>query len=189
MTKDQAMIMNECSKGDSRYQKLLYEEYHSILMKVAFRYVSTYEQALELTQNGFLKIFHEFIGFKFDQSVLSRETLFTWIKKTFIVTLVDHIKSAFDLYKPRPIPEDIWKQHDGPFTDEERMHIELIKILKSLPIMYRLVFNLHIMDGFTHGEIGGMLGITVKGSKQYLIKARENLTNHSINPVISWVHT
>jgi RNA polymerase sigma factor (sigma-70 family) len=175
MMKDHAMIMNECAKGDSRYQKLLYEEYHSILMKVAFRYVSTYEQALELTQNGFLKIFHEFIGFRFDQSVLTRETLFAWIKRTFIVTLVDHIKSAFDLYKPRPIPTDIWKQHDGPFTDEEMMHIELIKILKGLPTLYRLVFNLYVIDGFTHFEIAGMLGTTVEGSKQNLIRAREYL--------------
>jgi RNA polymerase sigma factor (sigma-70 family) len=169
------MIINGCAKGDSKYQKLLYEEYYSILMKVTFRYVSTYEQALELTQNGFLKIFHEFIGFRFDQSVLNRETLFTWIKRTFINTLVDHIKSALDLHMPRPIPGDTWKQYDRPFTDEEMMYIELIKILKGLPTLYRLVFNLHVIDGFTHFEIAGMLGITVESSKQNLIKAREYL--------------
>jgi RNA polymerase sigma factor (sigma-70 family) len=175
MMMNQSMIISGCAKGDSRYQKLLYEEYYSILMKVAFRYVSTYEQALELTQQGFLKIFHEFSSFRSDQYIIPKKTLFAWIKRTFIITLVDHIKSAFDLHKPRPIPGNVWEEFDRPFTDREMMSIELIKILKGLPIMYRLVFNLHIIDGFTHGDIAGMLGITVEGSKQYLIKAREYL--------------
>jgi len=170
-----ATIFKGCAKGDPRYQKLLYEEYYSISMKVAFRYVSTYEQALELTQNGFLKIFHEFFSIRLDKDVTSKEALSAWIKRTFIITLVDHIKSAFDLYKPRPIRGDIWKQYDRPFTDEEMMHIQLIKTLKGLPIIYRLVFNLHVIDGFTHGEIAGMLSITVEGSKQNLIRAREYL--------------
>ena len=172
---NRAMIISGCAKGDPRYQKLFYEEYHSILMKVAFRYVSTYEQALELTQNGFLKIFHEFIRLRFDQYVITKETLFAWIKRTFIVTLVDHIRSEFDSHIPRPIPEDIWNQYDRPFTDKEMMYIKLIKILKGLPTLYRLVFNLYVIDGFTHREIAGMLGITMEGSKRNLIRAREYL--------------
>ena len=181
MMTNRAMIINGCTKGDSTYQKLLYEEHYSYLMKVAFRYVSTYEQALELTQNGFIKIFHEFIGLRFDQSALTKEILLGWLKRTFIITLVDHIKSAFDLYKPWPIPGDIWKQYDEPFTDEEMTHIELIKLLKGLPALYRMVFNLHVIDGFTHGEIAGMLGFTVEGSKQNLMRAREYLNKSFAN--------
>ena len=170
-----AMVTRGCAMGVPTYQKILYEEYYSILMKVAFRYVSTYEQALDLTQNGFVKIFHELIRVRLDKELLTKEILYAWMKKTFIITLVDHIKSVFNLHKPRPIPADIWKQHDGPFTDEEMMHIELITLLKGLPTPYRLVFNLHVIDGFTHFEIAGMLGITVETSKQNLIRAREYL--------------
>ena len=168
-----SMIINGCTNGDSRYQKLLYEEYYGILLKMAFRYVSTYEQALELTQNGFVKIFYELNGVSLDKDELTKETLSTWIKRTFIIILVDHIKSAFNLHKARPIPGDIWKQYDRPFTDKEMMHIELITILKGLPILYRLVFNLHVIDGFTHREIARVLDTTVEDSKQNLIKARE----------------
>ena len=180
-------IINGCAKKDPRYQKILYEEYYSILMKVSFRYVSTYEQALELIQNGFLKIFHEFSAFRSDQYVITKETLFAWIKRTFIITLVDHIKSAIDLHKPQPIPGDIWKQYDRPFTEMEMMNIKLIKILKGLPTLCRLVYNLHVIDGFTHFDIAGMLGITIEGSKQNLIKAREYL-NKSLE-AISLTHT
>ena len=168
-------MIRGCAKGDSTYQKILYEKYYSILMKVAFRYVSTYEQTLESTQNGFLKIFHELIRSGFDHYEISKETVLAWIKKTFIKTIVDHMKSALDLYKPRPIPRDIWKEYDGPFTDSEMKQIKLIKILKGLPTIYRLVFNMYVMDGFTHCEIAGLLGISVENSKQNLIRAREFL--------------
>jgi RNA polymerase sigma factor (sigma-70 family) len=181
-----AMIISGCAKGDTRYQKLLYEEYYSILMKVAFRYVSTYEQALELTQNGFLIIFHEFSGFRADQYVITKEALFAWVKRTFIITLVDHIKSSFDLHMPQTIPWDIWKQNIRPFTDREMMNIKLIKILKGLPTLYRLVYNMHIIDGFSHGEIAAIFGISIQGSRQNLTKAREYL-NKSLE-VISLAH-
>lgn len=172
---NRAIIIIGCAKGESRYQKLLYEEYYSILMKVAFRYVSTYKQALDLTQTGFIKIFREFIGPRFEQDAITKETLFAWIKKTFIVSLVDHMKPALDLYKSRPIPGNIWNEYDRPLTENEMLYVNLIKGLKELPTVKRLVFNLHVLDGFTHGEIAGMLGITVDGSKQNLIRARESL--------------
>jgi RNA polymerase sigma-70 factor (ECF subfamily) len=162
-----------CAMQNPQYQQILYDAYYGKLMKVAFRYVSTYEQALVLTQHGFLKIFQEIIQFGFGQNMVSKDDLSSWIKRTFIVKLVDHIKSELTSHMPRPVPDDQWKQHDRPFTDAEMINIKLIKILKALPTVSRLVFNLHIIDGFTHYEISGMLGITVESSTQNLVKARE----------------
>lgn len=157
----------------SQWQKSLFETHYDTLLKVAFRYVSTYEQALEVTHHGFLKIFHEFVRFKINQNVKFPAALAAWIKRIFIISLVDQIKSEIKLQMPGPIPEDIWKQNDRVLSDIEFKYIELIKILKGLPVSCRLVFNLYIIDGFSSAEIAGMLGITVKDLKYDLIKARK----------------
>ena len=166
-------LVTGCARQNPKCQKILYEEYYGKLMKVAFRYVSTYEQALVLTQYGFLKIFQELVQFRIGQDVIAKDDLSSWIKKIFIVILVDHIKSELTLHMPRPVSEELWKQDDRPFTDTEMINIKLIKILKGLPTVSRLVFNLFVIDGFTHFEIAGMLGIKVESSKQNLVKARE----------------
>jgi RNA polymerase sigma-70 factor (ECF subfamily) len=147
-------------------------------MKVAFRYVSTYEQALEATHNGFLRIFRECIRSRNNQKVESKGSLPVWIKKTFVVTLVEHIRTEPGLYIPRPVPDDLWLPHDKIPSDMEKMHIELIKVLKELPVSSRLVFNMHVIDGFSHREIARMLDITVKDSKRYITSAREYCNRH-----------
>jgi RNA polymerase sigma factor (sigma-70 family) len=166
-------LASGCVSRDPGYQKLLFEEHYAILMRVAFRYVSTYEQALEATHNGFLRIFRECIRLRSNLKVKRKGGLSAWMKRVFIITLVDHIKTEPELHIPQPIPDDRWLPHDILPSDTERMHIELIKILKELPVSSRLVFNLHIIDGFSHREIAGMLAISVKDSKRHIRSASE----------------
>jgi RNA polymerase sigma factor (sigma-70 family) len=168
-------LVTGCTKQDPGRQKLLFEEYYTMLMKVAFRYVSTYEQAFDETLNGYLRIFRECIRFRAHQKVGRKETLSAWIKRVFIITLIDRIKAEPESHFPRPIPGDLWLPYDKLPTDMEKMHIELIKVLKELPVSSRLVFNLHVIDGFSHREIAGMLDIAVEDSKRNLIKARRLL--------------
>ncbi len=155
-------------------RKELFEDYYDILLKVAFRYVGTYEQAVEMTHDGFIKIFNEAKRLKVNLDAKFKGTLSAWLKRVFIITLVDAIKSEPNLHIPRPIPADPWHQTGNlENLESEIIYIELIKILKGLPVRPRLVFNLHIMDGFSHAEIAQMLGITVKDSKCNLLKARK----------------
>jgi RNA polymerase sigma factor (sigma-70 family) len=158
----------------SQWQKLLFETNYSILLKVAFRYVGTYEQAIEMTYQGFVKIFNEVAKLQVALNVKLSEGLSAWVKRIFIIALVDKINSEINLHMPRPIPGDIW-QEPGTGTDaeSERIYIELIKVLKGLPLTYRLVFNLHVIDGFSHAEIAKMLHITVENSKYNLMEARK----------------
>jgi RNA polymerase sigma factor (sigma-70 family) len=174
MKKSLLQLIVGCTKQDRECQKLLFEEYYALLMKVAFRYVSTYEQALEATHNGFLRIFRECILFRNNQERQVKELFSVWIKRVFIITLVDHIKAEPDLHMPRPIPGDLWNQDGDRRLPGVEIHIKLIRVLKGLPVPYRLVFNLYVIDGFSHREIARMLDITVKDSKHKLIKARES---------------
>ena len=154
-------------------QKLIFEAYYGELLRIAFRYVSTYEQAVEITHCGLLKIFHELILLRMNQYGIFKVALSRLIKSVFIITIDGQIKSELGLHVPWPIPGELWKQQDTVLSETEFKHIELIKILKGLPISHRLVFNLYVIDGFPHSEIAKMLGITVKDSKYKLIEARK----------------
>ena len=158
----------------SQWQKVLFEAHYDILLKVAFRYVSTYEQAVEMTYHGFIKIFNEVTRLKISQDVRFNDRLSAWVKRIFIITLVDKIKSELHLHRPRPIPGNIWHEPGNQEKlESEILYIELIKLLKGLPVTYRLVFNLHVIDGFSHAEIAKMLLITVKDSKSNLLEAKK----------------
>jgi RNA polymerase sigma-70 factor (ECF subfamily) len=156
------------------WHKSLFETHYGTLLKVAFRYVSTYEQAVEMTYQGFSKIFNEVTRLKIGQDVKFNDGLPAWVKRIFILMLVDKIKSELNLYIPRPISKDMWREPGNQANPgSEIIYIEVIKILKGLPVMYRLVFNLHIIDGFSHAEIAKMLRITVKVSKYNLLEAKK----------------
>jgi RNA polymerase sigma-70 factor (ECF subfamily) len=142
---------------------------------VGFRYAGTYEQAVEMTHHGFIGIFNEMTRLKISLNAEFNGALPAWVKRIFIITLVDKIKSQPNLHIQRPIPGDLWQQ-SGNLENLEReiiYYIELIKILKGLPVRGRLVFNLHVIDGFSHAEIAEMLGITVKDSKYSLLEAKK----------------
>ena len=157
-----------------QWQKAFFEAHYDILLKVAFRYVSTYEQAIEITYHGFVKIFNEITRLKIGPDVQVKDGLSAWIKRIFIIALVDKIQSESNLHIPRPIPGDIWQKPGGQANlESEMIYIEVIKILKGLPVTYRLAFNLHVIDGFSHAEIAKMLGITVKDSKYNLLEAKK----------------
>jgi RNA polymerase sigma factor (sigma-70 family) len=160
-----------------QWRKLLFEVHYGTLLKVAFRYVSTYEDAVEMTCHGFIKIFNEATRLKINPDLKLKDGLSAWVKRIFIITLVDKIKSELNSHITRPIPEDVWQEPGSQANlESEIIYIEVIKILKGLPVTYRLVFNLHVIDGFSHAEIAKMLCITVKDSKDNLYEAKKYCT-------------
>jgi RNA polymerase sigma factor (sigma-70 family) len=159
-------------ENKARVSKLLFEAYYGILIKIAFRYAGTYEQAVEVTHYGFLKIFHELMRRGINQNGKFKDSLSGLVKRIFIISTVERIKSEPELHYSKPISEELWKEQDSALSDTELKHIELIKVLKGLPISYRMVFNLYVIDGFSHSEIAKMLGISMQDSKYKLINAR-----------------
>jgi RNA polymerase sigma factor (sigma-70 family) len=167
----------------SQWQKLFFEAHYGTLLKVAFRYVSTYEQAVEMTYHGFIRIFNELTRLEISQDMKFKAGLSAWVKRIFIITLVGKIKSELNVHTPRPIPGEIWQEPGGQANlGSVIVYIELIKILKGLPVRHRLVINLHVIDGFSHAEIANMLGITVKESKNFLLEAKK-YCNRSVEDI------
>lgn len=158
-----------CLKGDAVAQKGLYKLYARKMMSICMRYASDREQAQDILQDGFVKVFQKMDHFRGDGP------LGGWIARTMVNTALDHIR--------RNKPYD----HSVDLTEAEHLHAEdehvvssmsteeLMSIIQALPPGYRTVFNLFAIEGYPHKEIGEMLGISENTSKSQFMKARAYL--------------
>jgi len=169
-------IITGCAEQDRQCQKMLYEQYYGLCLKIAFRYVNTYEQAVEVTHDAFLKMFRNFSRFEVRDKEKVEMLLIGWIRRVVINAAIDYMRREINNSNTYPIPEHVWEhKDDGQSSDNSVLYKELIALVKDLPPAYRTVFNLHVIEGYSHPEIAKMLGITTGTSKSNLSKARAHL--------------
>lgn len=138
-----------------------------------FRYIYRYEKAVDVVNDGYVKIFSNFSKFQYSSTDNLEMILMGWMRKIMINTAIDALRKNNFLPEIGDISETIWKQEDrSQASDNSVLYKELIQQVKRLPPAYRTVFNLYIIDGFTHMEIADQLGISVGTSKSNLSKAR-----------------
>lgn len=165
---------------DHKYQKILYEHYRGYALKISFRYLYRYEKAVDAVNDGFVKLFNNFSNFKLGVDADNEKILMGWLKKIIVNTSIDHLRRASMLPEIGGIPEYVWDVPDtNQHADQVLLYNELIALIKNLPPNYRIVFNLYVIDGFSHVEIADMLNISVGTSKSSLSRAR-NLLQTSI---------
>ena len=149
-------------------QKSLYQEYYNYSMSISLRYASNRDEASEILNDAFMKIF---INLKtFDLS----KPFKPWLRKILVNTAINHYHK-----KQRELPVENM-EHARNESDTEKIlsgitYQEVIDLLRKLPPAYRTVFNLYVIEGYSHEEIAGMLNIAVGTSKSNLFKAREQL--------------
>jgi RNA polymerase sigma factor (sigma-70 family) len=169
-------IISGCAQQDRQCQKAFYDQYYGLCLKVAFRYVNSYEQAVEVAQDAFLKMFRNFSRFEVRDTDKVEMLLMGWIRRVVINASIDYMRKEMNHHQNYPIPEHIWEhKDDGQLADNSLLYKELICLVKELPPAYRIVFNLHVIEGYSHPEIAKMLGITTGTSKSNLSKARAHL--------------
>jgi len=163
-------IIAGCINGNRNSQKLLYDRYCSTMYAICIRYTHQRDNALDVLQDGFVKVFSKL------QSYKGKGSFEGWLKKIFIHTAIDYyhkVKVIAEYFPDAEISEII-------FTDSidiigKMSEKELLKLISELPDGYRMVFNLYVIEGFDHEEIGKMLGITSSTSRSQLVKARKYL--------------
>ncbi|HTI08437.1 MAG TPA: sigma-70 family RNA polymerase sigma factor [Puia sp.] len=169
-------IITGCAQQDRQCQQMLYDQYYGLCLKIAFRYVNTYEQAVEVTHDGFLKMFRNFSRFEVRDKDKLEMLLIGWIRRVVINAAIDYMRREMNNQQTYAIPEHIWEhKDDGQSSDNSLLYKELMCLVKELPPAYRMVFNLHVIEGYSHPEIAKMLGITTGTSKSNLSKARAHL--------------
>jgi len=158
-------IIKGCKKGDPTAQKKLYDSYRSRFMGISLRYTSSRDQAQDVLQESFIKIFTKMSSFD------SKGSFEGWMTRIVINTAIsmnrkwDYRKTAEDIMEYDSIEET-------PDVVDHISHKELLEMVSQLPTGYRTVFNLYAIDGFTHPEISKMTGIAEGTSKSQLSRAK-----------------
>jgi RNA polymerase sigma-70 factor (ECF subfamily) len=174
-------IVRGCANNDAKYQKIFYERFLSYALKIAFRYVHSYERASDAANDSFIKIFRNFNRFEIRDPLHAEAMLMSWMKRIIVNTSIDFLKQESLISDHKPIDEGVWQVKSSGHTGEDNLlYKELIVLVKKLSPAYRVVFNLHVIEGYSHQEIAEMLGISVGTSKSNLAKAKAALQKHFI---------
>ncbi len=164
-----------CAQNNRESQKKIYSSFYGYAMAVCDRYVNKQEDAVEILNDGFLKIFKEVHHFSpaYDDVVSSFKG---WLRKIMVYTAIDHFRKNQKHHVISEMDEGLFQLPS--ITEDALDHIsyeEIIQAVQELSPGYRTVFNLFVIDGFTHDEISMQLGISTGTSKSNLSKAKKQL--------------
>ncbi|MBL3655826.1 RNA polymerase sigma factor [Fulvivirga sp. 2943] len=147
---------------------MLYEEYHGYCMSICLRYAESREDAVEMMNDGFLKVFN------YIKSYDHARPFKTWLRRIMINSTLDHIKKYQIKLEQQEIEEGIRELISETQLDQ-LSYEELLGLIRELPLAYRTVFNLHAIEGYKHEEIAEMLNISTGTSKSNYFKAKKKL--------------
>ena len=169
-------IVEGCINNDRKCQKALYEHYYGYALKIVFRYIFRYDKAVDITNDGFVKVFKNFSRFEYKKAEEVEMMLMGWMRRIMVNTAIDELRRGHMTPEIGYVPEHIWEPADpSQQSDQNILYKELIAQVRKLPPSYRAVFNMHVIDGYAHHEIAEQLGITVGTCKSNLSKARDYL--------------
>ena len=156
-------LIEQCKKNDVKAQSQIYKLFASKLFSVCLKYSRNYAEAEDNLQDAFVTIFEKIAQYK------NLGSFEGWIKRITINTALQHYRSVgvYDIVNENQIEDESIE------VDEDSIKIDfLLGIIQELPDRYRLVFNLYVLDDFSHKEIADMLKISIGTSKSNLARAR-----------------
>jgi RNA polymerase sigma-70 factor (ECF subfamily) len=159
------ILLKECKRGKSRSQEELYRRFASAMYGLCLQYASNEEDAQDIMQEGFIKVFA-----KLDQ-VKNPAALPGWIRRVMINTALEKYRSQVILQRVDEVREEHHEEAGNDALDRLSCD-ELVGLIQTLTPRYRVVFNLYAIEGFTHQEISEELGISIGTSKSNLSRAR-----------------
>lgn len=159
-------IIEGCVQGDRLCQKALYDRYASKMFGLCLRYAPDYHTAEDLLQEGFIKIYYNIYKYNGSGSFEG------WMKRVFINYAIEQLRRADRNFTAEDIDKAPEVVTGGNDIINKLNLDDLLNLVRSLPTGYRTVFNLYIIEGFSHKEIADMLSITEGTSKSQLARAK-----------------
>ena len=170
LEKQERDFIDACIARERWAQKQLYEENYSLLMGVCLRYASNQDDALDILHEGFIKILNNIHKYQPGTSLIA------WMRRIIVNTAIDYYRM-----QTRRRTEDLETAYSVQSGDPDALSQltvqEIIKCIQQLSPAYRSVFNLYVVEGFSHKEIADILEITESTSRSNLVKARSKLKN------------
>jgi len=162
-------IIERCKKGDRKAQRELYDAYADRMYRVVLRYLKSNPDAEDVLQVAFTKIYAGIRDFEYREPGSAE----SWIRRIVVNEALMWLRKRHNFHMTESL-EEIHEPVDlGAFS--ELPGEEITKLIGQLPPGYRTVFNLYVVEGYNHAEIGGMLGVTESTSRTQLYKAKSIL--------------
>ena len=168
---NEEQLVNKCLEMDTLAQKQLFEFYSKRMMGVCLRYAKDSEEAQDVLQMGFIKVFEKLEMYKHQGSLEG------WIRKIIVNTALDNIRKNKKLMNNIDLEKVDYQLHNYDAED-------LLKVIKKMPTGFRTVFNMYVIEGFSHKEIAEELNISVSTSKSQFSRARVFLQKRLIEEEI-----
>lgn len=168
--------LEDCVLGKTeRGKSFVYKKYYGYVMAVVLRYMTVEMEAEEATNETFVKVFRKMDRFEMhEEDEVLEKTFRSWLARIAVNTSIDMLRSKkpLDFFEDTAM-EDI-KQH-AVVIDDRLAVDDILKLLDKLPDVQRSIFNLFEIEGYSHEEIGAMLGIPESTSRTYLTRAKQRL--------------
>lgn len=169
-------IVKKCVDGDRKSQHILYKAFYGKMLSVCARYTGDYDEAKDLVQDSFLKVFLRLKGFE------NKGSLEGWIRRIVVNNAIDHIRLKKE-FIVKEEDSDIFDniEYEDPQVEIDHEQYRMLKaqrvmdLIQKLTPAYKTVFNLYVIENYTHQEIAEILDISIGTSKSNLAKAKMKL--------------
>ena len=168
VNKDDKSLIEGCMKGKSLAQEKLFKKYYGLMLAVCLRYANDKSDAHDILQEGFIKIFSKINLFKFQGSFKG------WMKRIMVNTAIDRYRKKTNEPYPVEINENLSLVESEDVISKLNSD-DLLMLITKLPVGYRTVFNMYVIEGYSHKDIAKELNISENTSKSQLSRARSSL--------------
>jgi RNA polymerase sigma-70 factor (ECF subfamily) len=158
-------LLAGCLEGNRRMQEELYRRFSPKMYAVCLRYAGNAEEAEDILQEGFIKVFKKLNSFRSEGSFEG------WVRRIFVNTAIEHFRRKRYLM---PVTEKEENTIEGKYLSvlDDLAARDIMMLVQDLSPGYRTVFNLYVVEGYTHKEIADMMGISEGTSKSQLSRAK-----------------
>lgn len=161
-------LIQKCKQGHLKYQEMLYKHFYSYAMGVSLRYLNDRDDALEVVNDSFIKVFRSLDSFRHEQNFKP------WLRKIVVNTALDRRRKDLK-YANQMDLEHASAVSFAPQAVALLNARDILKLLDGLPYIQRTIFNMYEIDGYNHEEIGELLQISASASRVNLSRAKEKL--------------
>lgn len=161
-------LMEGCRSGDGSCQERLYKKFYGYAMAVALAYSREREDAIEVVNDSFMKVFEK------ADSFVTSDPFKPWLRRIVINTAIDKGR-RLKRFQAAPLDQVAEPEGVRPPVDSDLHAREILSLLRELPDTHRFVFNMYEIEGYSHREIARKIGIAESSSRTYLVRAKDRL--------------
>ncbi len=161
-------LIERAKKGDPKSFEMLYKQYYGYAMSIALRYSNSRDEACEIVNDSFMKVFDKLPQYDIKNSFKG------WFRRILVNTSIDYYRKNIKHLSVMNIEKAELESFEPEVIDHLSKE-DILQLLRELPEMLRIVFNMYEIEGFSHKEIASQLDIPASTSRTYLARAKQKL--------------